>query len=307
MTRAASVLGIAQPALSRQMRLLEENLGVVLFRRTSRGVELTEEGERFRASTAAPLRQLELAFHYAGSPLARIERALRFGMHTTVANVAGTALVGGLSAAFPRMSFDVTVGSTDHLVEGMIKGAIDTAIINPVPDDRVFYREMLAEGLVVVGGPTTALRSDHPIEFLELAQLPLVMPASPTGIGKTVENAALRLKTTIDSRFATDSLQLAKELIHAGHAYGVLPVSACAAEFQTGWLCYAPLSQPELSQQFGVAASRQLDLPREVATKIGDVIREEVAQLTRSGAWPAVFLSPNRWNPNFPDQPPSSG
>ena len=71
-TRAAAVLGVAQPALSRQIRLLEEDLGITLFHRTRRGVHLTEEGERLRSSTAAPLRQLELAVRYAGSPLARI-------------------------------------------------------------------------------------------------------------------------------------------------------------------------------------------------------------------------------------------
>ena len=45
----------------------------------------------------------------------------------------------------------VTVASTDQLVEGMLKGAADVAMINPVPDDRMFYRDLLIEDLVVVG------------------------------------------------------------------------------------------------------------------------------------------------------------
>ena len=101
-TRAAKVLGIAQPALSRQIRLLEEDLGITLFARTRRGVHLTEEGERLRSSTAAPLRQLKLAVLYAGSPLARIERGLLFGMVPTAAGVLAAPLLASLGDGIPQ-------------------------------------------------------------------------------------------------------------------------------------------------------------------------------------------------------------
>src|SRR5215510_5853128 len=107
--RAASVLGIAQPALSRQVRLLEEDLGVTLFRRTARGVQLTEEGERLRATTVAPLRQLELAMRYAGSPLARVERGLHIGLPPTAACFLSVPLLDSLSAAFPKVEFNISV------------------------------------------------------------------------------------------------------------------------------------------------------------------------------------------------------
>src|SRR6202042_3768507 len=115
-SRAAAVLGIAQPALSRQIRLLEEDLGITLFHRTRRGVHLTEEGERLRSSTAAPLRQLELAVRYPGSPLARIERGLLLGMPETAVAVLAAPLIASLTTVFPSASFSVSVGSTDQLV-----------------------------------------------------------------------------------------------------------------------------------------------------------------------------------------------
>ncbi len=192
----------------------------------------------------------------------------------------------------------VTVASTDQLVEGMLKGAVDVAMINPVPDDRMFYRDLLIEDLVVVGGPASDLQANNPMSFAELVDLPLVLPSSPTGIGNTVENTALRLKVKLRSRFATDSLQVAKGLIEAGLAYGVLPLSACGIEIESRRLRYAPLCEPALTQQLGVAATSQLELPREFAAKIGNIIREEAARLTKSGAWPARFLSPDRWDPS---------
>ena len=301
-TQAATVLGIAQPALSRQIRLLEEDLGVALFQRTRRGVRLTEEGERLRASTAGPLRQLELAIAYAGSPLARIERGLLLGVPPTAAEVLSAPLSASLAAAFPNVHFHVFVADTDTLVERILKGTIDLAIINPVPDDRLFYRHLLIENLVLVGGPSSDLSPSRAVAFTELVTLPLVMPAAATGIRTTVENAALRLKVAITSKLSTNSVQVVKELVGSGLGYAVLPVAACASDVEAGRLRYAPIHEPELTHQLGVAATAQLELPREFATKIGMLIREEVERLTTSGVWPAQFVPSGTWDPNFAEQ-----
>jgi DNA-binding transcriptional LysR family regulator len=298
-TRAASALGIAQPALSRQVRLLEEDLGITLFHRTRRGVQLTEEGERLRSSTAAPLRQLELAVQYAGSPLARIERGLLFGMLPTTAGVLAAPLLAGLGAAFPNVHFHVAVADTDDLVQRLLNGAVDLAIINPIPDDRLFYRPLLVEDLVLVGGPASGLSPDRPVRFAEVATLPLVVPSAPTGIRNTLENSALRLKVTITTRFSTDSLEVAKQLVEAGLGYTVMPLAACRAEVEAGRLHYAAIYGPELHHHLGVAASAALELPREFATKVGVLMREEVARLIKSGLWPAKAVRSPVWDPNF--------
>jgi LysR family transcriptional regulator, nitrogen assimilation regulatory protein len=298
-TRAASLLGIAQPALSRQVQLLEEDLGVTLFHRTRRGVQLTEEGERLRSSTAAPLRQLELAVQYVGSPLARLDRGVLLGLPETAVGVLAAPLIASLNTVFPSATFSVAVGSTDQLVEAMLKGSVDVAVINPVPDDRVFYRELLTENLVLVGGRESGLEPSRETTFADLVELPLVIPRSPTGVGNALENAALRTKVAIGYRTATDSLQVAKSLIEAGLAYAVLPLSAVGRELEDGRMRHSPIAEPSLSQQLGVAATAQLDLPREYAAKVGDTLREETARLIKSGRWPAQLLSKERWNPSF--------
>lgn len=296
-TRAAGLLGIAQPALSRQLQLLEEDLGVALFTRTRRGVELTEAGERLRASTAGPLRQLELAVQYAGTPLARLDRTLRLGLPESTVDVLTAPLLGSLAAVFPEATCSVTVGSTDHLVEGMLKGAVDIALVNPVPDDRVFYRELLSEGLFLVGGPESDLAATRAVRFGDVVGLPLVVPRSSSGVGTALQNAALRAKVQFSHRITTDSLPVMKNVIEAGLAYGVLPLSACRREIDDGRLRFAPVEDATLTQRLGVAATAQLDLPRELSVKIGDTIREEVAALVRSGTWAADLMATRPWNP----------
>jgi LysR family nitrogen assimilation transcriptional regulator len=300
-TRAAKVLGIAQPALSRQIRLLEEDLGITLFARTRRGVHLTEEGERLRSSTAAPLRQLELAVLYAGSPLARIERGLLFGMVPTAAGVLAAPLLASLGTAFPNVHFHVAVAETDDLVLRMLSGAVDLAVINPLPDDRLFYRHLLVEDLVLVGGPTSDLTPETPVRFADLAGLPLVMPSAQTGIRNTLENTALRVKVAITARYSTDSLEVSKHLVAAGLGYAVLPLAACRGDIDAGRLRYAAICEPEINHQLGVAATAALELPREFATKIGILLREEVSRLTKSGFWPAKFVPSPVWDPNSPE------
>ncbi|OBA76083.1 LysR family transcriptional regulator [Mycobacterium sp. 1554424.7] len=296
-TGAAASLGIAQPALSRQIRLLEEDLGVVLFRRTRRGVQLTDEGERLRASTAAPLRQLELAMQYAGSPLARLTRGVRLGLLDTTVEVLAAPLLSTLTAVFPKVTFYMETGSTDQLVQDMLKGAVDVAVINPVPDERVFYRDLLAEDLVVVGATTSELDPERVVTFTELVRLPLVVPRSHTGVGNLIENAALRTKVKISWRLATDSLQLTKRVIGAGLVYGVLPLSACHKEIDSNELRYAPLGEPILTQRLGIAATTNLELPREFTAKLGNIVREETSHLISAGRWAARFLSPQPWDP----------
>jgi DNA-binding transcriptional LysR family regulator len=287
--RAATVLGVAQPALSRQVRLLEEDLGVTLFRRSARGVQLTEEGERLRAATAAPLRQLELAMRYAGSPLARIERGLHIGVESTAADVLAVSVMDSLGAALPNAVLRLTVASNEELFKEMLRGSVDVAVTAPPADDRVFFEEFVTERLVVVANRDAELRPEVSMTFAEALSHPLVLAASRAGIRASIENTALRLKLTIRSRFETDSCAVARELIAAGRGYGILPLSTCAAEVATGRLRYAPLAEPALTSALGVSVGSKTDLPRGVSTKVSDLIRDEIARLVRSKRWPATL------------------
>jgi LysR family transcriptional regulator, nitrogen assimilation regulatory protein len=295
-SRAARVLAIAQPALSRQMRLLEEDLGVTLFRRTSRGVELTDEGEQLRATTAAPLRQLELAMQWVGSPSGRVDRRMVLGMAPTIVPVLVAPLLGALTGAFPNVGISVTVADSGQLVERMMKNEIDFALIHgPPADERPFYSELLAEDMALVGGPDAGLDSGRGVRFNALADLPLVLPTIQPGLTYTIQHTALRQKITISARFETDSLQVTKRLLEFGLAFAILPLSVCADEVKTGRLRYAPLIDPVITQHVGLAIRPQLDLPRGFVTRFGSIIRDETAHLIETGAWPATLLASASW------------
>jgi LysR family nitrogen assimilation transcriptional regulator len=291
-SRAAVVLGIAQPALSRQVRLLEDDLGVTLFQRTARGVRLTEDGEQLRATTTAPLRQLEMAMQYIGSPLARVQRGLHLGMPAGTAGVLAGPLLAGLGAAFPRVDLRLTVGPTEDLVERMLRGAVDISVICPFSDGRLYQHQLAVEDLVVVGPPASGLRPDRTVEFRELADLPLILPISAAGIRTSLENTALRLEIGLRTVLATDCLQTTKEMVLTDYGYAVLPISACRREVAQEQIRYAPLGSPALTQELRTATTALLELPRGFSTKVGEIIREEARRLIAAGVWDARFTAP---------------
>lgn len=296
MTRAARVLGIAQPALSRQMRLLEEALGVALFTRTPRGMELTEAGEQLRASLTGPLRQVELAMQNVGSPVAQLEGGVTFGMPAGCACVLAEPLLRRLASAFPKVKLRLVERESGQLVEGLLKGEVDLAVIlGPAPDERLFESELLQEDLVLVGAPTSGLSPDRPRPFRALAGLPLVLSGVQPGARSLIEKTALRSQVALDIRFEVDSLQVVKALVAAGEGYGVLPVSAIAPELRRGALRYAPICDPAMTQHLVFVARPHLVMPRSFVAEFGVLVREEVAALVRSGDWPATLaFAPGR-------------
>jgi len=224
-------------------------------------------------------------------------KAEHIGLPETAVEVLAVPLIADLSTALPNAQFSVTVGSTDQLVDAMLKGSVDVALINPVPDDRVFYRPLIDEELMLVGGQTSGLEPDRPMTFAELVSRPIVVPRSSTGLGQILRNAALRAKVTIDYRTTTDSLPVVLALIEAGLAYGVLPLSGCHRGIAESRLHYTHIDEPALAQQLGVAATAQLNLPRELTVTLGNTLREQVSSLIRSGNWPAKLLATQPWNP----------
>ncbi len=304
MTKAAATLGIAQPALSRQLHRLEEQLGVKLFHRTARGMELTDEGERLRAGTAVPLRQLELAVRYAGSSLARVERGLRLGLLESTLGVLAHPLLSVLASAFPKLTVTVTASDTDSLISALTRGALDIVITDQVADNRLFGGELITEDVVVLGGATSDLTPEVPFLFGDVEGLPLVLPRSRNGLRTSLENADLRCRLLLQPRYATDSLQLTKDLIQSGAAFGLLPRSACADEIESGRIRWAPLADPAVSQTLMMASTREIEIPRGLAIQIGQIIHDEVGRLAASGRWPGRPIPPLRTHRSRADLSP---
>lgn len=248
LTKAAGVLRIAQPALSRQVRLLEAELGVALFQRTARGMRLTEEGEYLRAAATGPLRELELALQNVRAFSTRIEGDLAIGMPSSIGDILAKRLVLRMDSRFPNIKLRVVEGVSGSLVDWLNRGIIDFALIeDATQDERLTDHALLTEPLVLVGSADSDLDDARPIPFAEAARLPLVVQTHHLGIRGRLNDAAARTRTTLAIRFEADAERLIKELVATGIGYAVLPHSHVEQECRAGRLKRCGITQPALT------------------------------------------------------------
>ncbi len=248
LTRAAEFLRIAQPALSRQIRLLEEELGVTLFQRTARGMQLTEEGEFLRASVAGPLRAMELALQNVRSFSARIEGNFAIGMPSSIGDQLARALVLKMNADFPNIRLRIVEGISGSLIDWLNRGMIDFALVEETSrDERLTSRELFSEPLLLVGSAGSRLSPRRTMPFARAAQLPLIVPTHHLGIRGVINDALSKLRIAADLRFEADSCRLIKELVESGMGYAMLPLSYFRPEYRQRRLKYCPIVEPALT------------------------------------------------------------
>jgi DNA-binding transcriptional LysR family regulator len=248
LTKAAGVLRIAQPALSRQIRLLEEELGVSLFSRTARGMQLTEEGEYLRASIAGPLRAVQLALQNVRSFSSRIEGDFTIGMPSSIGEILAKPLALRMDADFPHIKLRIVEGLSGSLIDWLNRGILDFALLEQASDDdRLTDRELGSERLLLVGSGDSALVPDRAITFSEAVQLPLILPTHHLGIRGVLDAVLEKLLQVANIRFEADSVRLIRDLVENGMGYAILPGGYFRQPWREVRLRYCPIVEPTLT------------------------------------------------------------
>ena len=110
LSKAASVVGIAQPALSRQIRALEDEIGVQLFYRHGRGIRVTEEGAQFHAAIGPLLQELEQIKSDLGDAARIPAGTITFGMPPSMSAAIGAEIVSQFFALYPQVRLHLEIG-----------------------------------------------------------------------------------------------------------------------------------------------------------------------------------------------------
>lgn len=290
LSRAADRMRIAQPALSRQMKLLEDEIGAPLLQRHRRGVTLTEAGEELLARLVGPMRQIEQVFEDVRTLSQAVGGNIAFGMPPTVSYVLAGPLARRVVEFAPKVSMRVVEGYGAHLIDWLQRGEIDAALVyGPASDFQLKAEALLVEEIMLVGSPDSELDPGVPVPFAAIAKLPLVLPSHPNGLRVVVDHAASRARTALDVRFQADSFVLMKELVESGLGYTLLPLSAISREAAAGLLRHAPIEKPSVTRQI-VFATQPGNAETRASRALGALVRQEIAAQVASGRWKAHLM-----------------
>jgi DNA-binding transcriptional LysR family regulator len=275
LTKASAMLRVAQSALSRQIRLLEEELGFALFDRTARGMQLTPEGEELLASVAGPLRELELAIQNSRSFSPRIEGNITFGLPPGFSEVLALPLALRMDAEFPNIHLRIIEGPTGGLTDWLTRGLIDIALLEePSRNDRLSDHALLSEPLYLIGGTESELTVDAALSFAQAAALPLIIPSHHLGLRGVLNDAAASLPGSLNIRFEADSPHLIRQLVASGMGYSILPMFYAGAEIRSGALRHAQINRPVILLNAVICTRRALYDNPIVMNRIRDRIFE---------------------------------
>lgn len=263
LNKASDRMRIAQPALSRQIRLLEDELQVQLFVRHGRGMLITPIGRRMLDRAHRIMREVAQIREDIAIERSDVAGKVAIGLPPTIGEAITVPFSKLIQERYPQLRIQFSPGFGGHLVEWLQRGDIDVAVLyDSRPLKSVHCRPLLSEELFAVGGPDSGLVLEHPLAFGELASSPLVLPTERHSLRYLVECAARRSKVTLNVRHEVESLATVRDLVRSGAGLTLLPLWSVRSEIVAGRMRAAPVTDPPLSRDLIIASSTDRTMSR---------------------------------------------
>ena len=260
-TRAAIELDVAQPALSRQVRLLEVELRQNLLVRNGRGAVPTEAGKLLLEHGRGILYQVERAREDLGRLRGGLAGRVAVGMPTSVARVLTVPLTRAFREALPQARLSISEGLSASLQEGLSSGRLDIVVLyNAQPSREIDVVPLMEEDLLLVRARPPGLHEDPPpgpIALADVAQLPLVIPTRPNAIRMYVEAEMADIGCRPNVVLEIDGVSAILDLVLDGAGCAILSRNALLNTPRPSAYTAQQIGEPPLRIRLSLATSLQ--------------------------------------------------
>lgn len=279
--RAADACAISQPALSMQIKELEETLGTDLFERGARQVRLTSFGEAFALRVREILRSVDELADLARASQDRPAGRLRIGVIPTVAPYLLPTIIGALTSNYDGLDIHVRESLTSKLVHELAEGRLDTAIVAlPVSEPALTEVALFTEHFVLVrpgedeGKPVPDREALREMRLLLLEE------------GHCFRDQALsfcNMHSALPRELLDgSSLSTLVQMVGAGIGVTLIPEMAVPVETRSASVCVSRFGRPQPSRTIGMIWRRTNPLAKQLL-QISDVVRRAADGLREQG------------------------
>ena len=280
-TRAAAYLSVVQPALSRQVRMLETEFGQNLFERNGRGVILTEAGKRLLEHARGILTQVERARQELEEHRAADAGHIVIGLPPSLGRSITVPLVAEFRARLPKATVATVEGLSTYILEWLAVGRVDCGILyNASPSPQLELMPLCDEPLFLMSArDKNATRKPASVALADLASFPLIIPSRPHTMRMAVEHALASVGRKIQVALEIESISAIIELVGQGYGHAVLPMTAVHSSTWSESLVARQVANPALSSSLWIATAAQRPrsaILRKAVQLVGDVVRREV-------------------------------
>lgn len=221
-SKAAVHLRVAQPAVSRQIQKLEGELGLALFARKGRGIELTAAGNLLLQRSSSLLSQVGQIAEEVRARAAAIGGTITIGAPPTI----GDLVLPDVLAACERhhdLRIDLVESATPRLYERLIGKELSVCILhNPKPHRDIAIEPLLIDQLYLIG-PGHAINGLAPVrEGADLEALPMILPRPPHNRRLVIDEACAAHGITLNVRLNVDGFTIIRALVERGFGYSIL-------------------------------------------------------------------------------------
>ncbi|WP_246868613.1 LysR family transcriptional regulator [Saccharopolyspora sp. ASAGF58] len=292
-TRAAELLHLVQPAVTRQIRTLEQELGVVLFERTRQGMRPTEAGAVMVDRARRALNELERARAEVQPTPGVVTGVVTVGLLESATDLLAEPLVSAIAREQPGIELRLMTAYSGYLQQWLDDGDLDvTLLYNLASTPSLNAHRLVGERLWAVAQAADGLRPEQPISFSEAAGHPLVMPAAGHALRSLIDSAAARAGVDMDVVVQTNSMRVQKQLVLAGYGWTILPGVGIAEDVARGSLSAAPLCEPDVRRSIVLGTQRSGRTPPAVEVVAREITRQ-VRLAVRDGRWPSAEWQAN--------------
>ena len=254
-TQASHALNIAQPALSRQIRMLEVELRQNLLNRNGRGVTTTEAGKLLLEHCRGILHQVDRAKEDMGRVQGALAGRVALGIAPSASKMMTVQLTRQFRKQLPNATLSISEGLSLVMQEWLLAGRLDIALLyNPSPSPGLDLSPLTNELLYLVG-PRGPHPSDQPMPLRTLANIPLVIPNRPNTIRMLLESQMALIGCKPNIRLEIDGVPAILDLVADGAGYAVLTEHAILTSAQPDLYHIRQIVQPELRSRLYLATA----------------------------------------------------